>query len=50
MDNDIIECVASLVAKHANDKKVKQKVYTGIVSKYGQTKGREIYNVIRKYL
>ena len=25
MDNDIIECVASLVAKHANDKKVKEK-------------------------
>ena len=50
MQNDIITCVNLLVTKHFNDKKAKQKVYTGIVSKYGQTKGREIYNVIRKYL
>lgn len=47
MENDITTYVASLVVKFKN---AKQTVYRSIVSKYGQTKGREIYNVIRKYL
>ncbi|MCH5249469.1 MAG: hypothetical protein J1E98_06035 [Lachnospiraceae bacterium] len=46
--NDIISYVASLVTKHHNDNNAKQVIYTDIVSKYGQAKGLNIYNHIKK--
>ena len=46
--NDIISYVASLVTKHYNDNNAKQIIYKTIISKYGQGKGLNIYNHIKK--
>ena len=46
--NDVATCVTSLVTKHHNDKNAKQVIYTAIVAKYGQAKGLNIYNHIKK--
>lgn len=48
--NEIISYVASLVAKHHNEKNSKQTIYRLIISKYGQKKGLNIYNHIKKHI
>ena len=46
--NDIIVYVLSIVKKNVNEKNGKQQIYRSIVSKYGQDKGLNIYNHIKK--
>jgi len=48
--NDIINHVASLACKHHNENNAKQIIYNAIISKYGQAKGLNIYNHIKKCL
>lgn len=46
--NDVANSVASLVAKHYNEKDGKQAIYRSIILKYGQKQGLNIYNHIKK--
>lgn len=48
--NDVITYVASTVVKNLGVKNGKQQIYRTIVSKYGQLKGREVYNHIKKHI
>ena len=48
--NDIIQFVASTVVKNLTDKNGKQQTYRDIISKYGQNKGLNIYNHIKKHI
>ena len=49
-ENEIVTYVASTVVKNLDVKKGKQQIYRTIISKYGQEKGLNIYNVIRKHI
>ena len=49
-DNDIVTYVASVVVKNIDVKNGKQQIYRTIISKYGQDKGLNIYNHIKKYI
>lgn len=48
--NDIINYVASTVVKNLGQKNGKQQTYRTIIAKYGQNKGLNIYNHIKKYI
>lgn len=48
--NDIISFVASTAVKNFGEKTGKQQTYRSIISKFGQNKGLNIYNHIKKYL
>lgn len=48
--NDIINYVVSTISKNHDEKHAKQTIYRTIVAKYGQQKGLNIYNHIRKTL
>lgn len=47
---EVIGHVASTVAKNTGIKNGKQQIYRNLVSKYGQTKGLDIYNHIKKHI
>ena len=49
-DNDIVTYVASVVVKNIDVKNGKQQIYRTIISKYGQDKGLNIYNHIKKHI
>lgn len=44
----IIAYVLNTINKHLNEKNGKQLIYRAIISKYGQEKGLQIYNLIKK--
>ncbi len=48
--NDVISSVASLAVKHFSEKNAKQITYIAIIKKFGQSKGLDIYNQIKKKL
>ena len=48
--NDAINYVASTVVKNLVQKNGKQQIYRTIIAKYGQNKGLNIYNHIKKYI
>ena len=48
--NEIVTQVASVAVKNFDVKNGKQQIYRTIISKYGQEKGLEIYNQIRKQI
>lgn len=48
--NDIINYVASTVVKNIGQKNGKQQTYRTVIAKYGQNKGLNIYNHIKKYI
>lgn len=48
--NDIVTYVASTVVKNFGIKNGKQQTYRTIISKYGQVKGLNVYNHIRKHI
>lgn len=48
--NDIISFVASTAVKNFGEKTGKQQTYRSIISKFGQNKGLNIYNHIKKYI
>lgn len=48
--NDVINYVASTVVKNLGQKNGKQQIYRTIIAKYGQNKGLNIYNHIKKYI
>lgn len=50
VDGAIVNNVASVVANNLNVQNSKQKIYRAIISKYGQNKGLEVYNLIKKEL
>ena len=47
---EIATSVASVVTKNAGEKDGKQQIYRAIISKYGQNKGLNIYNHIKKHV
>ena len=47
---DVISAVASLAVKHSGEKNAKQITYIAIIKKFGQSKGLDIYNQIKKKL
>ncbi len=47
---DIVGYVSSLVCKNYDKENAKQKIYRAIISEYGQKKGLDIYNHIKKNL
>ena len=49
-DNDIVTYVASTVVKNIDVKNGKQQIYRTIISKYGQNKGLNVYNHIKKHI
>ena len=49
-DADISNYVASTVVKNVGEKNGKQRIYRTIISKYGQNKGLNIYNHIKKLI
>ena len=49
-DNDIVSFAASQVTKLFSEKNGKQQIYRSIISKYGQERGLEIYQHIKKLL
>lgn len=49
-ESEAVGYVASTVVKNVGVKNGKQQVYRTIISKYGQNKGLNIYNHIKKYL
>ena len=50
MSADVIGYVASVVVKNFGVKNSKQQIYRMIISEYGQQKGLDIYNKIKKYI
>ena len=48
MSKEVVNYVSTTVEKNAEDKNRKQQIYRSIISKYGQTKGLNIYNHIKK--
>ena len=48
MPKEVVNYVSTTVEKNAEDKNRKQQIYRSIISKYGQTKGLNIYNHIKK--
>lgn len=48
MPKEVVNYVSTTVEKNAEDKNRKQQIYRSIVSQYGQTKGLNIYNHIKK--
>ena len=48
--NDVIKYVASTVIKNLGQKNGKQQTYRTVIAKYGQNKGLNIYNHIKKYI
>ena len=48
MPQEVVNYVSTTVEKNAEDKNRKQQIYRSIISKYGQTKGLNIYNHIKK--
>ncbi|MCR5206778.1 MAG: hypothetical protein K6E47_17245 [Lachnospiraceae bacterium] len=48
--NDIVSFVASTAVKNFGEKTGKQMTYRSIISKFGQNKGLNIYNHIKKYI
>ena len=49
-ESEVVGYVASAVVKNVGVKNGKQQVYRTIISKYGQNKGLNIYNHIKKYI
>lgn len=49
-ENDIINYVTSVVTKNIGVKNGKQQIYRTIISEYGQNKGLNIYNHIKKHI
>lgn len=47
---DVIAYVPGLVIKHCDEKNALQIIYRGIVQKFGQKKGLDIYNRIKKHI
>ncbi len=47
---DVINYVASVVTNNTGIKNEKQQIYRTIIAKYGQTKGLNIYNHIKKHI
>ena len=47
---DVIAYVPGLVIKHCDEKNALQTIYREIIQKFGQKKGLDIYNRIKKYL
>ena len=48
--SDVINNVASTVVKNLGQKDGKEQTYRAIIAKYGQNKGLNIYNHIKKYI
>lgn len=49
-DPEIVHYVASVAVKNVGKKNRKQQIYSAIISKYGQKKGLNIYNHIKKHI
>ena len=49
-ESDIVGYVASAVVKNVGVKNSKQQIYRTVISKYGQSKGLNIYNHIKKHI
>lgn len=49
-ERDIVGSVASLVVKNVGVKNGKQQIYRTIISKYGQSRGLDIYSHIKKHI
>ena len=49
-ESDIVGYVASTVVKNVGVKNGKQQIYRAVTSKYGQSKGLNIYNHIKKHI
>lgn len=47
-ESEIVNYVASIVVKNVDAEKGKQQIYRSIISKYGQNRGLNIYNHIKK--
>ena len=47
---DVIAYVPGLVIKHCDEKNALQTIYREIIQKFGQKKGLDIYNRIKKYI
>ena len=47
---DVIAYVPGLVIKHCDEKNALQTIYRAIIQKFGQKKGLDIYNRIKKYI
>lgn len=47
---EVIAYVLGLVIKHCDEKKALQTIYREIIQKFGQKKGLDIYNRIKKYI
>jgi hypothetical protein len=47
---EVIAYVPGLVIKHCDEKKALQTIYREIIQKFGQKKGLDIYNRIKKYI
>lgn len=47
---DVIAYVPGLVIKHYDEKNALQTIYREIIQKFGQKKGLDIYNRIKKYI
>lgn len=50
MESETINYVASVVVKNMGVKNSKQQIYRTIIAKYGQKKGLDIYNRIKKHI
>lgn len=50
VESEVINDVASIVVKNVDVKNSKQQIYRTIISKYGQKKGLNIYNHIKKHI
>ena len=50
MSPEIVHYVASVAVKNVDKKNRKQQIYSAIISKYGQKKGLNIYNHIKKHI
>lgn len=50
VDNDLVNGVASVVAKNFNMKKRKQVIYLTLLSRYGRESGLQSYNLIKHLL
>ena len=49
-ENEVVTYVASTVVKNTDVKNGKHQIYRTIISKYGQNKGLNIYNYIKKHI
>lgn len=47
---DVIACVPGLVIKHCGDENALQNIYSALIQQFGQKKGLDVYNRIKKHI